>query len=136
MIGLEDNNESITTRKDALPSITQRDEADVRKMGEQLKIFRVFIPTGQEVRTHDNEANIDNEESDRAVHHKRKQLLSLTTNDVATTEIQEDLLSAGQRGQSAVKQIVKTRLVEKSVPFFSPIKRHNSKTFATLYKSA
>ena len=62
-------------------------------------------------------------------------LRSLTTNDLATDGITTDLLTAEEKGVELVKQNVKERLVERSVPFFGRQKRQKSKTFATLYET-
>lgn len=61
-------------------------------------------------------------------------LRSLTTNDIATDEVTTDLLTAERKGMELVKQNVKERLIEKTVPFFASQKRQMSKTFATLYE--
>ena len=59
--------------------------------------------------------------------------MSLLTNDIATVEIEDDLLSAEARGKLLVKDNVQKRLVDKSVKFFDPLKKNNSKNFGTLY---
>ena len=53
-------------------------------------------------------------------------LLSLTTNDVATEDIVDALLTANTRGAELVRKYVYTRIVERNIPFFSPMKRQNS----------
>ena len=46
-----------------------------------------------------------------------------------------DLLTAEARGKEQVITNVKQRLVEKTVGFHDALKKHNSKTFADLYKA-
>ena len=61
--------------------------------------------------------------------------MSLTSNDVATSGIQMDLVMAEKKGKKLVEDIVKERLVEQTVPFFfDRMTRNNSKTFSHLYK--
>ena len=62
-------------------------------------------------------------------------LLSLTTNDVATENIEDAFLTANKRGAELVRKNVSTRIFDRSIPFFYPMKRQNSKTFSSLYKS-
>ena len=61
------------------------------------------------------------------------QSTSLATNDVATDDIQQDISSAQRQGQQLVVENIYKWLVRKDAPFFDPIKRNKSKTFATLY---
>ena len=56
-------------------------------------------------------------------------LLSLTTNDVATEDIKDALLTANIRGAEQVRNYVSIRIVEMNIPFFSLC----SKTFSSLY---
>ena len=64
------------------------------------------------------------------------QLTSLAANDVATDDIQHDMLTAQQRGQQMVLENIGKWLVRKEMLFFYPIKKNKSKTFATLYASS
>jgi hypothetical protein len=75
------------------------------------------------------EDNADKEDQEQFI----PQFISLATNDVATSEIQTDLLSAKERGEQLVIDNVTARLVNKTVPFYDPLKKHNSKTFGSLY---
>ena len=62
------------------------------------------------------------------------QLKLLTTNNIATEEIDTDLLTANERRKVVVLRNVKERSFENSVPFFDRQKRQKLKTFATLYE--
>jgi len=115
-----DDDESISTRKDGLPARVRRDEAEVKGLVEQFMRFGVF--------------SVCEEKVDSADELNQRKLVALTTKDVATDEIQADILGAKSRGINRVLQDVKSRLVEKSESFFDPMKKQNSKTFANLYK--
>ena len=65
---------------------------------------------------------------------KKQQLVSIATNDVSTAAIESDLLSAQTRGVSIVQSSINKWFVEKETPFFDPLPKVKSKTFASLYK--
>ena len=50
---------------------------------------------------------------------------TLTTNYVATEDIEDALLTANTRGVELVRKYVSTRIVERNIPCFSPMKRQN-----------
>ena len=60
--------------------------------------------------------------------------MSIATNDVSTAAIESDLLSAQTRGVSMVQSNINKWFVEKETPFFDPLPKVKSKTFASLYK--
>ena len=53
---------------------------------------------------------------------------------MSTAEIENDLLSARTRGVSMVQSNVSKWFIEKDTPFFDPLPKVKSKTFASLYK--
>ena len=73
------------------------------------------------------------EDSDNSLN--EAQLISLTTNDVASADIQSDLLSANEREKTLVRQQVRRCLIDESIHFFDPLKKNKSKTFSNLYTS-
>ena len=131
LYGLNDDDEAISTRKDALPSHVRSDEESVKKLASEFMRCDVF---GAKLAASQAKDPIDmiDEESDEV---PEGVLISLASKDVATSEIKDDLFSARSRGAVLVKRNVTERLVEKKVKFFDPVKRNNSKTFATLYKT-
>ena len=62
-------------------------------------------------------------------------LVSLASKDSAPTDVVSDLLRAEERGKLHVITNVKQRLIEKTVGVHDVLKKHRSKTFATLYKA-
>ena len=62
-------------------------------------------------------------------------LISLATKDIATADIQKDLLTAKDKGIKLVCEYLQHSLIDQSVPFFGPLKRNKSRTFGTLYKT-
>ena len=76
-------------------------------------------------------AVVDEVNTEKAFGH----LFSLTSNDIATEDIEDALLAATTRGAELLRKYVSTRIDERNIPFFSPMKRQNSKTFSGLYKS-
>ena len=63
-------------------------------------------------------------------------MIALTTNDVVTDDIATDLLSASERGKQIVHNFVEQRIIKRTEPLYSTIKRQNSKTFKHLYSTA
>ena len=138
LFGLEDDDQAISTRKDALPEQMKNDEDAVCKLLQQfsrLDVFRINI--SDPISDEHNLPSTDVDLEDGCDDHVPK-LMSLASNDVATNflcQIEQDLLTAEDRGQKLVKNTVQQRLVDKTVPFFDPLTRNNSKTFGTLYKT-
>ena len=114
----DDDSENISTRKEALPSRILTDEKSVQSLVKQFARFKVF--------------NIQLEE-DMSSAHDTVNLTALTTKDVATEEIQQDLLTAYDRGKEALMEEVNEKLINKSTDFYESTKRHKSKTIASLY---
>ena len=128
LFGLEDDNcEAIHTRHDVLPGRMRQDEEAVRQLVEQFNTFNVF--------NEDNEKatdDCDDEGDDRQL---QPQLISLTTKDVATDEIQKDLITAEERGKALICKYVKENLVDKNVSIYQSLTRNKSNTFSDLYKT-
>ena len=127
----EDEGQQISTRKDAQPSRIRLDEDSVTKLEDVFSRFNVFglegeEPVGEEI--------MEGEESQSAVRRDSKQLVSIATNDVSTSVIENDLLSAQTRGVSLVQSNVSKWFIKKETPFFDPLPKVKSQTFASLYK--
>ena len=60
-------------------------------------------------------------------------LVAVTTGDVASAEIKEDLLEAEETGKAAMKEFVNDRLAKKDVKFHYRLKLQKLKTSETLY---
>ena len=130
LLGLMDTDEAISTRKEALPARLKNDEKAVNKLFCQFKRLDVFASNVTSCESN-QEALLENEGHSGG----SSQLISLATRDVASDDIKADLLQAEERGKSLLKKNVLDRLVNKTVPFFDPLKKHNSRTFSTLYKA-
>ena len=59
----------------------------------------------------------------------------MASKDSITTDVVNDLLRAEERGKLHVITNVQQRLIEKAVAFHDVLKKHRTKTFATLYKA-
>ena len=97
----------------------------MRKLAKQLERFDVF-----RVRTASPEDGED-EGEDRDV-----PLASLATKDIAPSDVVNDLLTAEDRGKQYLISNVKQRLVDGSVQFYDTLRKHYSKTFVNMYKTA
>lgn len=93
--------------KDLGKTRMKKDEEDVEKLVAQFSKYEVFRQT-------------DN-------------LVVVTTGDIASEEIEQDLLEAEQKGQSKLQDFVQERLISKDVKFHDPIKQQKLKTLETLY---
>ena len=137
LFGLEDeSNDTISTRKYAQPTRVKIDESAVRSLEEHFIRFNVFKLDTVDWTDHYialEELAEDMEREGELINRDDNQLTSLSTNDVASDEIQPDNLTAEQRGQQKVVENTSKWLVEKSVSFFDPLQENKSKTFATLY---
>ena len=127
LLSIGDEDESLTTRKDNFLSRTSKDKADVKSLVEKFERFGIFSVCRPKVAAIDE---VNTEEASASGH-----LLSLTTNDVATEDFEDALLTANTCGAQLVRKYVSTRIVEKNIPFLAPMMRQNSKTFSSLYKS-
>ena len=140
LFGVDDDaNDTISTRKDAQPGRVSVDESAVSGLKElflRFNVFKIntFDPLDGYVALEEIAENVENEGERMEV--DMHQLTSLATNDVATDDIQHDMLTAQQRGQQMVLENIGKYLVRKDMPFFDPIKKNKSKTFATLYASS
>ena len=109
LFNLEDEEEETTfTRSDSLPSQMKPDADDVKKLITQLTrldVFRVNTALREE-----EDGDMDSISGD--IH-----LVSLASKYSAPTDVVSDLL------------------IEKTVGFHDVLKKHRSKTFATLYKA-
>ena len=127
LFNLEDEEEEATfTRSDSLPSQMKRDADDVKKLITQLTRLDVFRV---------NTALREEEDGDMDLISGDIPLLSLASKDSAPTDVVSDLLRTEERGTLHVITNVKQRLIEKTVGFHDVLKKHRSKTFATLYKA-
>lgn len=87
----------------------QRDEGDLKKIQQQLASFKPF----------------DIETTD---------LVCISTNDVASTEIKRDLLSARTRGNVVLTDFIENRLSKQATKVFrDPLVKNKSRTFANLF---
>lgn len=126
---IEDDEElTAFTRSDSQPSRVRRDAGDVKLLKSQLELLDVFRLKTQSPEGADNGVDEENDPSTLP-------LVSLATKDTAPAEVVVDLQTAEDRGQKSVVLNVKQRLIEKSVQFHDPLKKHNSKTFGDLYKA-
>ena len=62
----------------------------------------------------------------------KDELFCLASGQQAPLDVQTDLLEAQKRGQTAMEDFIKSRLVDKAVPFHDPLKRLKLKTFASV----
>ena len=132
--------EAFSTRKDFLPSRRKLDNDAVHHLTQlflRFNVFRMNVETGvdgqQQAFENDGNSQIAASPTEND-HQKISSLISLSSNDVASSDIQMDLLTAEQRGITQVQDNVKERLINKTVSLFATIKRNNSRTFGNLYK--
>ena len=108
MFGMEnEGDDDDWSHKDIGPSRIKRDNDDVDTLVHQLEKFQPFQAT--------------------------KHLLCVTTGDVIPDDIQQDLLSADQRGIIMLKEFVEDRYVNKTVKLHASITKKKSKTFKNLH---
>ena len=103
MADMSPNDENV--HKDIRPSQIHATDDDVSKV---LAVITGFI----------NPFTVENKDA----------LYCLSSGIQAPLDVVQDLLRADDVGQQAFKEFVHTRLVEKTLSFHSPIKRHNLKT--------
>ena len=97
LLGIGDEDESLTNRKVFFP--------EHQKM-KQLERFGILSMCRPKVFA------VDEVNTEEAFGH----LLSPTTNDVATENIEDALLTANTRGAELVREYVSTRIVERNIP--------------------
>ena len=117
LLGIGDEDGSLTTRRDSFFSRTSKDEADVKSLVEQFERFGIFSVCRSKV------AAVDGTTLKRPL--VICYLLFLTTNDVGTEDIEDAPLTANTRGAELVRKYVSTCIVVRNIPFFSPMKRQN-----------
>ncbi|CAB3991828.1 Hypothetical predicted protein, partial [Paramuricea clavata] len=106
LFGVDDDaNDTISTRKDAQPGRVSVDEnavSDLKELFLRFNVFKIntFDPLDGYVALEEIAENVENEGERMDV--DMHQLTSLATNDVATGDIQHDMLTAQQRGQQMV----------------------------------
>jgi len=122
LFNLEGEEEDVTFAFHGSPtSHNRRDAEDVQKLVRQLNQFDVF--------------RVNVAESSDMEENSTIPLVSLVTKDIAPTDVVDNLLMAKDRGLQHVANFVQERSVEQTVGFHEPIKRHLSKTFASVYKA-
>ena len=112
----DDANDTISTRKDAQPGRVSVDKSAVSGLKElflRFNVFKIntFDPLDGYVALEEIAENVENEGERMEV--DMHQLTSLATNDVATDDIQHDMLTAQQRGQQMVLENIGKWLVKK-----------------------
>ncbi len=107
-----------------------RDTDDVKRLSAQLTRFDVFRVSTTITCLEDGDGD-----ADASLETISMPLVSLATKDTATHDITTDLESAEERGKQNLVANVQQRLIEGTVKFHDTMKRHNSKTFAHLYKA-
>ena len=60
-------------------------------------------------------------------------LVVVTTGDVASEEIKQDLLGVAEIGKTIVNEFVQVRLIKIEIKFHDSLKQQKLKTFGTLY---
>ena len=60
-------------------------------------------------------------------------LVVVTTGDVASNAIKQDLLGVEESGKKVIKEFIETRLIKKDKKFHDTLKQQKVKTFETLY---
>jgi len=113
-----DEEETELHRKDSTPARINAEEEKVEALIQLLETQDVF-------RLPNKEKNLDI---------STNKLVAISSKDVASDDICQDLLSCESRGKEMVEQFIRTRLDEKSTDFYAPLQKIKSKTFAHLYK--
>ena len=104
----EMSSDEVSSHKDLRPAQKQKSEDDVKRVIDAISGF-----------TNPFSSDVDG-----------NSLYCLSSGIPAKPEIEKDLLEATAIGQTAMKEFINTRLVEKSVAFHDPVKRNKLKTFA------
>jgi len=107
----DDDDDDEDTHKDCLPSRLKRDHNDVIQLVDQFQRYHVF----QQENMYD--------------------LVSLTTGDVASEDILNDLTHAAESGKQMVTELVENRLSTKNIDFHDSLTKRKSKTFSSLYST-
>ena len=96
-----------TSAKDLGKARMRQDAEDVAKLEAQFTKYEVFRCTSD--------------------------LVVVTTGDVASNAIKQDLLGVEEIGKKVIKEFVETRLIKKDIKFHDTLKQQKVKTFETLY---
>lgn len=96
-----------TSAKDLGKARMRQDAEDVAKLEAQFTKYEVFRCTSD--------------------------LVVVTTGDVASAAIKQDLLGIEEIGKKVIKEFVETRLIKKEIKFHDTLKQQKVKTFETLY---
>lgn len=108
LFGMNEDEVASPTRNDTIPAGIKRDEADIRRLMDQLQRFKVF------------EASDD--------------LRCISTNDIATADIHNDIHQSETRGKELLKSFVKERLESDNVAFHETLPKVKAKTLASMYE--
>ena len=96
-----------TSAKDLGKARMRQDAEDVAKLEAQFTKYEVFRCTSD--------------------------LVVVTTGDVVSNAIKQDLLGIEEIGKKVIKEFVETRLIKKEIKFHDTLKQQKVKTFETLY---
>ncbi len=111
LFGLTHDGEDEDNHKDCLPSRLRRDNDDVIQLVDQFQRYHVF----------QLESMYDS--------------VSLTTGDVASEDILNDLTHAEESGKQMVTELVKTRMSTMNTNFHNSLAKRKLKTFSNLYRT-
>ena len=129
---VDDSDENISTRKDAQQSRKKFDTNTIENLKKQLIRFDVFkLPISKK----GVPIPVESHNYDDQTRELKFRLIPVATNDVATDEIQENMLFSESRGKQLVSEHVRNWFVRKDVPFFDALKKNNSKTFKAMYQT-
>ena len=67
------------------------------------------------------------------VFRQTENLVVITTGDVASEEVKQDLLEAEKKGERKLQEFIQERLIHKTANFHDTIKQQKLKTFKTLF---
>ncbi|ROL53159.1 hypothetical protein DPX16_23245 [Anabarilius grahami] len=106
-----DGEDDEDNHKDCLPSRLRRDNDDVIQLVDQFQRYHVF--------------QLEN----------MYELVSLTTGDVASEDILNDLTHAAESGKLMVTELVKKRMSTMNTNFHNSLTKRKLKTFSNLYRT-
>ena len=113
-----DEEETDLHRKDSTPARINAEEEKVETLVHLLETQDVFrLPS-----------------KDKTANAPGNELVAISSKDVASDDICQDLLSCESRGKKLVEGFIRTRLSERSTDFYAPLPKNKSKTFAHLYR--
>lgn len=107
MFGILAELEEGSSHKDLGKTRMKKDEDDVLRLVSQFSKYEVFRQT--------------------------ENLVVITTGDVASEEVKQDLLEAEKKGERKLQEFIQERLIHKTANFHDTIKQQKLKTFETLY---